>query len=96
MITVRQLIWEQANIDHIKRHEVTQQEVEEICYNNPVILSGHSNRLMCIGFTKSGRALIVILDPEPIKDVYYPVTARSADRKERLYYNKQRGGKNDQ
>jgi uncharacterized DUF497 family protein len=35
--------------------------------------------------------LAVVLDPEG-EDVYYPVTARAASRKERRYYHQQKGG----
>jgi len=91
MIIVRRLVWEKNNIDHIARHQVVPEEVEEVCHNNPVILKGHSGRLVIIGLTYKGRALSVVLDPESEKDVYYPVTARSADRKERKYYKDQGG-----
>jgi hypothetical protein len=46
-----------------------------------------------IGLSATGRMLAVILDLEPEEvDVYYPVTARPAARKERLMYQKIKEG----
>jgi hypothetical protein len=43
---------------------------------------------MLIGRTRTGRALAAILDPDTGADgVYYPVTARPTDRKERKIYD---------
>ena len=36
--------------------------------------------------------LAIILDPEPEKGIYYPVTARAASRKERNEYKIAKGG----
>lgn len=91
MIVVNRLIWETSNIDHIARHGVTQQQVEEVCHNNPVMLTGHSGRIMVVGLTLNGKAISVVLDPESESGVWYPVTARSADRKERRYYESEKG-----
>lgn len=93
MIVVRRLVWEKTNADHIARHGVSQSEVEEVCHNKPVFLSGHSGRVMAVGLTSAGKAISVILDAEEEHGVWYPVTARSADRNERLYYQQKKGVK---
>jgi uncharacterized DUF497 family protein len=43
---------------------------------------------MVIGMTESGRTLVVILDGVEL-GVYYPVTARPANRRERGLYDEQ-------
>lgn len=91
MIQVDRLIWDERNIEHIARHDVTPQEVEEVCHNDPVFISGHSGRLMAIGTSRSGRAISVILDPKDDEGVWFVVTARSADRKERTLYRSMKG-----
>lgn len=91
MIRVDRLIWDEGNIAHIARHEVTQAEVEEVCHNNPTQLTGHSGRIMLVGPTNTGRAVSVVLEPEVGKYTWYPVTARSADKKERQFYRLQKG-----
>lgn len=34
MIIVRELIWTERNIDHIARHNVTREEVEQVCHGS--------------------------------------------------------------
>jgi hypothetical protein len=92
MIDIKRLIWDTTNREHIARHGVTPDEVEEVCHGEYVVLDGHHGRLLVIGLTSKGRALTTVLDPEPEEGVYYPVTARSADKKERRYYQAEKGG----
>jgi uncharacterized DUF497 family protein len=84
---VRRLIWDDWNVPHIARHDVVPDEVEEICHGRHAVREGYAGRVVLIGQTNSGRLLSVILDPDTgEEDVYYPVTSRSADRKERRIY----------
>lgn len=46
---------------------------------------------MVIGTNKAEKFIAVVIDPEPEEGVYYPVTARTADKKERLIYQKEKG-----
>ncbi len=90
MLFIRQLHWTDWNIAHIARHEVVRQEVEEVCQSDHIFFESYKDRLILIGTTLAGRMLVVILDPEG-NDVYYVVTARSADRKERRLYWEEKG-----
>jgi len=85
MIFVRRLRFNEWNIDHIARHDVTPEEVEEVCQGKPAFSATYNDRLRVIGPTRAGRMLTVILAPED-DDTYYPVTARPASRKERRRY----------
>jgi len=92
MIVVRRLIWESSNEAHIARHAVTRDEVEEVCHGDFIVREAQKGRLMLIGPNQAGKVLAVILDPEDEDGVYYPVTARPADRGERRIYREQKGG----
>jgi uncharacterized DUF497 family protein len=91
MLFVRRLIWDTWNIAHIARHDVIPDEVEEVCHGQPMTSQTYKGRLRVVGPTRSRRMLTVILAPTDEPGVYYPVTARPADRKERRSYEQQRG-----
>jgi uncharacterized DUF497 family protein len=86
MITINKLLWDEWNVAHIARHDVSQIEVEEVCHSDPIVEQGKKGRLLIIGYSLNKRILSIILDPEDQKDVYYPVTARTASKKERKIY----------
>ena len=92
MVEVRRLLWNSWNVRHIARHEVTPEEVEQICHRDHTVLAGHTGRIVLIGVTKGKRTVAVILESQGTEGVYYPVTARPASRKERHYYQQQKGG----
>jgi len=87
---VGKLIWEEWNVDHIARHDVTANEVEEVCAGEHITLKGHSKRIILCGRTKDGRLISIVLGHEG-KGVYYPITARDASKKERQYWRKDKG-----
>ena len=60
MIPVRRLIWDAWNITHIARHQVTPEEVEEVCQGEFVSSETYSGQLRIIGSTASNRMLTVI------------------------------------
>jgi uncharacterized protein len=91
MLTIRRLIWETWNIAHIARHDVIPDEVEEVCHGTPITSATYKGRIRVVGPTQSRRMLTVILAPTDEQGVYYPITARPADRKERRNYEQQRG-----
>ena len=87
MVYIKRLVWDGWNVAHIARHDVTLDEVEEVCHCNPVFRDSYKGRKLVIGPTKLGRMITVALDPEPeMEGVFYPVTAHPASRKERRRY----------
>lgn len=94
MLFIRRLIWDCWNVAHIARHQVTPEEVEEVCQGDPVVQQGSKGRSLVFGHTKSARIIIVVLDPEG-EGVYYPVTARPASRRERAIYQQERYGRGE-
>lgn len=91
MIRVDRLIWDEGNTAHIARHDVTPKEVEEVCHGQYLVKDAKAGRVMIIGSTKSGRALCIIIDPEAEERIWYPVTARPADKAERKKYTQETG-----
>lgn len=92
MFEVKELVWDEWNITHIAKHDVTREEVKQVCQSDYQAFDAKKGRLIVIGTTEPGRVLAVVLDPEPEEGKYYPVTARSADRKERRDYFAEKGG----
>jgi uncharacterized DUF497 family protein len=90
---IKQLIWDSWNIPHIARHKVIPKEVEQVCHGSYITVSTHDGRVLAIGPTNKKRMLAIVLAPKS-KGLYYPVTARDADKKERQKYQqlKLKGG----
>lgn len=88
------LVWTDENIEHIARHQVTPEEVEEVCFSEqaPLVRRGRgsqrrgSRRLYYIlGQTESGRYLFIVLRLLEKGDGWV-VTARDMDSSERKMY----------
>jgi len=86
MIVIDKLVWDNWNVEHIARHDVIPEEVEEVCHGKYIVRKTYDKRLLLIGPTLSGRMLAIVLGITKRKRHYYPVTARPASKKEiRLY-----------
>lgn len=59
-LTIRNFDWDESNIEHIGRHGVNPEEVEEACYRHPRILKGKEGRYLIYGQTDDGRYLFVV------------------------------------
>ncbi len=85
MLTVRMFLWDDCNVAHIARHDVTPEEVQQVCRGDPLVQEIFDHRLRLIGPTEAGRLLTVSLAPWG-NDAYYPITAHPANRgQQRLY-----------
>ena len=89
-MTIGKLIWDVWNINHIARHNVIPEEVEEVCDSREVYISksrNHSFRI--IGQTLAGRYLLIILGyRDSNSNSYYVLTARDATKSERRLYKR--------
>lgn len=85
------LVWDEFNEAHIARHQVSRDEVEQVCSGEVLSAETYAGRLRVIGATTEGRMLTVIMAPKG-ETTYYVVTARSASRAERKVYLRWRGG----
>ena len=90
---IRELLWPQDRIEHIARHNVTPDEVEEVCLSRPFIQraksEGENPVYYILGQTNQGRYLfsVVIRFPDGRG---YPVTARPMTEKEKRRYRQWR------
>ncbi len=95
-IVIEELIINKDRPEHIVKHDVTESEVREVVDGNFTYVQGKLGRWILIGKTKRGRMLAVIVGAREKSGVYGLVTARSADKKERSFYEefeKVAGGK---
>lgn len=79
---IRKLIWDEWNIDHIVRHHVEPEEVEQACMSKNVFTKAKSGLYRLIGQSNDGRYLTILLAPR-FGGSFFPVTARDSDKKEK-------------
>ncbi len=84
---INRLDWNADREEHIGRHKVSVEEVEEIVYGKHYTVRTKQGRYRLIGQTVIGRYLVVILEPSD-HGCFDPITARDATQKERKLYLK--------
>jgi uncharacterized DUF497 family protein len=85
---MKKLVWDEWNKKHIRKHNVTIDEVEEIYKNKRLELDSYLNRKELYGVTKKGRMVIIVVSYTDNKNPYV-FSARDMSRKERKnYYEK--------
>lgn len=84
-MSLPKLIWDEWNKEHVKKHKVTVNEIEEV-YKNEIGRSGsYDNREMIYGVTSHKRAITISVSYAKQKDPYV-VSARDMSKKERRKY----------
>ena len=81
--------WSEWNIEHIAKHSVTPQEVEEACFNQPISRKAKDGLYIIYGQTDAGRYMFIVVRYQA-ENVVYVVTARTMNKTEQQYYRKQR------
>ena len=75
--------WDEDNLAHIARHNVTPEEAEQVVSGGPLVLDvqyrGGEERTLCAGRTRSGRPVAVVFTGRPGR--IRVVTAFTANRK---------------
>jgi len=82
---IKNLIWEAWNIEHIARHNVRVEEIEQICKSVHLLNKWKNKMYRVIGQTANGRYLTIFLAPRG-RNNYYPVTARDSTLREKKAY----------
>lgn len=59
MIVVKGLIWDDWNKEHIAKHAITLEEVEEVCHGRNEVVESYRKRLLITGKTKQGKLLAI-------------------------------------
>jgi uncharacterized DUF497 family protein len=88
MRTITSIKWTAESIEHVSRHAVRPEEVEEVCFNEdeiPLIRSGRENLHYVFGKTYSGRFLFVVVRFIRQGEVKV-ITARDMKEWEKAYF----------
>ncbi len=77
---IDEILWDDQNEEHIRRHGVWPEEVEEVVFDasSTFFRTGGGDRPLryfALGLTEAGRYLFVVLEP-PSRGQAYVVTAR--------------------
>jgi uncharacterized DUF497 family protein len=90
-VRIHEFVWVEDRIDHISRHGVRPEEVEQVCGDRSLVLrtksEGENPVYYVLGQTDAGRYLfaVVILFPD---GKGYTVTARPMTEKEERRYRR--------
>ena len=76
--------WDKANIEHIARHQVTPEEVEEVFAGQNIIKRTRDGMYQAFGNTDDGRYLFVVFVRK--KGMIRVITGRDMTRAERKYF----------
>jgi uncharacterized DUF497 family protein len=84
--------WDEWNLDHIQKHDVTVIEVEEVAGGDAIFRASYKNRILVTGPTSTGRIATVAIGESPHQRYrWYVFSARPASRVERREYAAQKG-----
>ena len=89
---IRAVVWDDWNEEHIARHGVEVEEVEEVLagmFALPFIQRARQGTYRALGQAADGRYLAIFFAVRSPGRVY-PITARDMDMKERRTYQRQR------
>jgi len=90
MRVISSIRWTAERIEHIARHGIKPEEVEEVCFNEndvPFVRSGKENLHYVFGKTDSGRFLFVVVKSIRPGEVRL-ITARDMNAWEKSYFKK--------
>ena len=79
--------WDEGNIEHILRHNVGLDEIEEACVNNRYIRRTLNKRYLIYGVTDSGRYLLIV-GIDKGKGIFRTITARDMTGREKSLYKR--------
>ena len=88
---IRVFLWSEDRIDHIVRHGITPEEVEEVCFGKSLVLraksEGENPVYYVLGQTKAARYVFCVVIQFPDGNGY-PISARLMTAKEKRRYRK--------
>lgn len=86
---INEFFWDNINIDHISRHQVMPEEIEEIAFDDDPYVKKHSKVRYLYGQTVSGRYLFTVFIMKGWR-IAKVITSRDMDEKERKLYCKRK------
>lgn len=84
---IGELKWDDDNVDHIARHNVTPAEVQDVCYGLHLSEKAGRNRYVLSGQSDVGRYLNVVIERIG-KGLFRPITAFEMSDSYKLRYKK--------
>jgi uncharacterized DUF497 family protein len=84
---VGRLIWDDDNEEHIARHGIDREDVEQAFYSSRVIERARNDTYRVVGQTDSGRYIAIFVAPRKGGE-WYVVTARDADLREQRNFRR--------
>lgn len=72
MIRIRRIVWDKWNKEHIKKHKIEEEEVEDACRQILKSFKSYDGRILILGKTGKGRLLTAVLAREK-EGTYYLV-----------------------
>ncbi len=81
------LYWDDENIEHIARHNVNPQEVEDVCFRTYIIEKESDQRYILSGQSANGRYLNVVIERVG-KGLFRPITAFEMSENYKRRYRK--------
>jgi uncharacterized DUF497 family protein len=92
-VRLDELIWDDWNDDHVRRHGVEPSEIEEAVVDRRAMVlrtrGREERRYIVLGKSEAGRRLFVVLEPLGANRGYV-ITARDMSESERRRYEKRR------
>jgi len=82
--------WDENNIEHVARHHVTPDEVEEVFWLRHVLRRSRDGLYLALGQAVSGRYLFVVFKPVTPLGRVRIITARDMEPPERRLFKKER------
>ena len=79
--------WDAANIEHVLRHNVAPEEVEEACVNRPLVRRTTERRYLVYGAADDGRHLFIV-GINKGRGVFRAITARDMTEREKSLYKR--------
>lgn len=79
--------WDEINIEHILRHSVVPDEVEEACVNKPYVRKTKEGRYLVYGVDDAGRHLFIV-GINKGRGVFRTITARDMTDREKVAYKR--------
>jgi uncharacterized DUF497 family protein len=86
---IERISWDQETADHISKHSVTPEEVEQVLFNEldaPLIMKGREGRYLAYGRTNGDRLLFIVWINRYRRTII--ITARDMSNKERQFYKR--------
>ena len=86
---IERISWDQETVDHISKHSVTPEEVEQVLFNEldaPLIMGGREGRYLAYGRTNGGRLLFIVWIIRYRRTII--ITARDMSNSERQFYKR--------